>query len=494
MSDVEERLRRDLEALAAATSTSPDAWERTVARAARRGPRAKGARALSVACAVVLVVAGAVAAIRDRSSETPLARAVAATADQRRFGFSYVEEVTSPGQPPDVTAIDGQYDEDRHVAWASRSSGGPVVGPELVTDSKRVFLSTALLPPQLIGSANPPTTPWVVFDTAVDASQLGEAVGLAGLTNLRAALQRVTSDPLADLSGGGVRITPQGSEVVRGVETTRSTVRFDTRELAAAQRTQIERRLAAEGDPRRAANQLLLQQLAAHPESVLPAEATVWIGSNSLIRRYQVVHEGPPVTDPSGPPIRSVATTEFFDFGAALAHDVPPAAEATPVTAHGLPPATAATIPAPAAATTRPVDPTSFFAIRPVLAQLPPPCPSNGPTPGLAVLAQLTGGAAVACYEVGPVAVDAHDVASATARTDPTNGGWFVQFTLTREGTARFNAAAAALGVGHQLAVVVDGAVVNAPQLDTVNFPGAGRITGFDASGAQALADRLQHQ
>jgi len=101
------------------------------------------------------------------------------------------------------------------------------------------------------------------------------------------------------------------------------------------------------------------------------------------------------------------------------------------------------------------------------------------------------GGQVVVCYEMGPVAVDAGAVTSAAVVSDgaaPTAG---VTFELSPAGTSRWNAMARTAGVGAQVAIVVDGAIVGAPTLQTTDFPGKGVVTGLDPAAAQRLAGRL---
>jgi preprotein translocase subunit SecD len=101
-------------------------------------------------------------------------------------------------------------------------------------------------------------------------------------------------------------------------------------------------------------------------------------------------------------------------------------------------------------------------------------------------------GNVTACYVLGPGAVDGNAVASAQAERDTTNGEWQIEFALTPQGTAAWNAMAARVGQGNQIAIVVDGAVASAPTLDTTDFPGRGAITGdYTQAQAEALAKRL---
>lgn len=95
------------------------------------------------------------------------------------------------------------------------------------------------------------------------------------------------------------------------------------------------------------------------------------------------------------------------------------------------------------------------------------------------------------CFELGPAGVDAGDVASAAIVTDPRTAAEAVQFGLSPQGTERFNALAGTVGVGAEVAIVVDGLVVNAVRIETTQFPGKGVVTGLDTEQAHRLVERL---
>jgi preprotein translocase subunit SecD len=94
-------------------------------------------------------------------------------------------------------------------------------------------------------------------------------------------------------------------------------------------------------------------------------------------------------------------------------------------------------------------------------------------------------------YELGPVVVDAADVADAEAVEDQAGAGWSVTVQLTPEATDAF-ASATRAAVGDRFAILVDGRVVSAP---TVQAPiGSGNIVvtvGLPEAEAKELADRL---
>ncbi len=137
------------------------------------------------------------------------------------------------------------------------------------------------------------------------------------------------------------------------------------------------------------------------------------------------------------------------------------------------------------------VDEQSFFTIGPVLGQFPPPCAAS--TAGGRVLAEMKNGT-TRCFEVGSAVIDSSDVTDATAMAvRPANGGWEVVLSFSPDATARLSALAQKQGVGHQIALVVDGQVASAPAIDNTNISAKAVFTGFDQTGAQDLARRLRH-
>lgn len=133
------------------------------------------------------------------------------------------------------------------------------------------------------------------------------------------------------------------------------------------------------------------------------------------------------------------------------------------------------------------VSSTEAFAMQPVLARLAPPCATQAAGP---MVAERKGGRDVACYEVGPPLVTARDVATAALRPDA-SGTSAVEFTLTAEGTGRLDGLLRTVGVGGQIAIVVDGVVVQAIQVQTMSSNGRGVVTGLDEQTARRLAERL---
>jgi preprotein translocase subunit SecD len=129
----------------------------------------------------------------------------------------------------------------------------------------------------------------------------------------------------------------------------------------------------------------------------------------------------------------------------------------------------------------------SYFTIRPVTRELPPPCVPPA-------LAQERNGQPIHCFEVGRAQVEASDVESAALVTDHATNTPAVEFSLSPNGADRFNAMARTVGAGGQAAIVVDGVVVSAPRLDTTDFPGKGVVTGLNNDEAARLVNRLNHR
>lgn len=103
-------------------------------------------------------------------------------------------------------------------------------------------------------------------------------------------------------------------------------------------------------------------------------------------------------------------------------------------------------------------------------------------------------------YVLGPVIVDASDVVSAVASPPADvvlpadNVGWVVDVKLSADGTEAFSAATMrALGSPtRQIAIIVDGVVVSAPEVVVPIRTGSVRITGsLNERKAEALAARL---
>jgi preprotein translocase subunit SecD len=96
-------------------------------------------------------------------------------------------------------------------------------------------------------------------------------------------------------------------------------------------------------------------------------------------------------------------------------------------------------------------------------------------------------------YLLGPAEVKGTALSGASANVSQT-GQWEVQFELTGDGTRDWNAMAAKVGAGNQIAIDLDGVVRSAPSLQVTEFQGRGVITGnFTQSEAKDLALVLRY-
>ena len=103
-------------------------------------------------------------------------------------------------------------------------------------------------------------------------------------------------------------------------------------------------------------------------------------------------------------------------------------------------------------------------------------------------------GNVTARYLLGPAEVNGQAMSSARATVNTNNGVWEVQFSLTSDGTTKWNAMAEKVGVNGQIAMDLDGVVQSAPSLQTTNFPGSGQISGnFTEREAKDLALVLRY-
>jgi preprotein translocase subunit SecD len=99
-------------------------------------------------------------------------------------------------------------------------------------------------------------------------------------------------------------------------------------------------------------------------------------------------------------------------------------------------------------------------------------------------------------YHLGPVEITGEAIRKATAQyATPSQGasnvGWQIQFEMTNEGADAFSEVTTRLQ-GRQLAIVLDGAVISAPVVQTPITDGIGVITGsFSKRRAQDLATVL---
>ena len=110
----------------------------------------------------------------------------------------------------------------------------------------------------------------------------------------------------------------------------------------------------------------------------------------------------------------------------------------------------------------------------------------------MALVAEKVADQEVTCYRLGPAHLRADDVSTATARQSRGTEGWEVEFTLSTQGVARFNALLQAVGAGGQVAILVDGRLVSAPRVSSPSASPKGVVTGLDEQTARHLADRLK--
>jgi len=105
-------------------------------------------------------------------------------------------------------------------------------------------------------------------------------------------------------------------------------------------------------------------------------------------------------------------------------------------------------------------------------------------------------------YILGPVEVSGENISDATngqvtTQSGATTGEWAVNIVFDRTGTEQFADVTTRLsalpGAQNQFAIVLDGAVISAPQTRAVITDGKPQITGsFDQDSSKALADQLK--
>jgi preprotein translocase subunit SecD len=126
--------------------------------------------------------------------------------------------------------------------------------------------------------------------------------------------------------------------------------------------------------------------------------------------------------------------------------------------------------------------------LRPVLATTPPPCPDKAPKKESTILPLTTEGK-VECLELGGAVVDATDVRSASVGKTPA-GASALSVVLGREGGADLDGFAER-HLGKRLAILVDGNVVNAPEIRFPSFSGRVQVTGLSPEKTDDLFQRL---
>ena len=108
------------------------------------------------------------------------------------------------------------------------------------------------------------------------------------------------------------------------------------------------------------------------------------------------------------------------------------------------------------------------------------------------LLPQKNGNTVTGRFVLGPSLMNGSSLQTASAGID-SNGNWLVNFNLTSAGSPKFDAIAAKYY--HQsIAIVLDGVVISAPQINSTSFGGHGQISGsFSQSQAENLALVLRY-
>ncbi|MHB8189416.1 MAG: protein translocase subunit SecD [Ferrimicrobium sp.] len=106
-----------------------------------------------------------------------------------------------------------------------------------------------------------------------------------------------------------------------------------------------------------------------------------------------------------------------------------------------------------------------------------------------ALLPEYVGGKVTQRFVVGPALLNGNAIKSVFAAPDTqsTAGGWLINFTLTSKASPIFDQIARTY-YHHDLAIVLDGVVQTAPQINSTSFGGQGQITG---NYTQAQANNL---
>jgi len=152
---------------------------------------------------------------------------------------------------------------------------------------------------------------------------------------------------------------------------------------------------------------------------------------------------------------------------------------------------------------------TAQLRFRPVLneaapgPQAPPTTPREGDTPEATVVLpeKKTKGQDGPVYQLGPALADGTIISTARAAAPQLAGNWQVDFELTGKGSGIFDGIAAKCNPpdpkvcpSGRLAIVLDGVVKSAPNINTNKFNGKGQITGtFSEREAKDLALVLRY-
>lgn len=112
----------------------------------------------------------------------------------------------------------------------------------------------------------------------------------------------------------------------------------------------------------------------------------------------------------------------------------------------------------------------ALFSVRPVTGTALSPCDTTGSEANGNIVPTRTPIEGASCLRVGPVLVDAGDVANSFAGSDPTPAGT-VNIQLDTRGSRAFDDYAAK-HTGAMLAIVAQGTVVSAPRLNSASYHG----------------------
>ena len=130
----------------------------------------------------------------------------------------------------------------------------------------------------------------------------------------------------------------------------------------------------------------------------------------------------------------------------------------------------------------------AMIELRPVLASNPAPCPNKAPKQD-EIVRPLTTDNKTECLELGKPIINAKDVRSATTAQDP-SGAPALSLVLGSVGGANLDGFAQR-NLGKRLAILADGAVVNAPVVNYTSFAGRIQVSGLPPAKTEDLFRRL---
>ena len=126
--------------------------------------------------------------------------------------------------------------------------------------------------------------------------------------------------------------------------------------------------------------------------------------------------------------------------------------------------------------------------LRPVVASTPAPCPAKAPKKN-EIVRPLTTDGKTECLELAKPIIDAKDARSATTADDP-SGAPALSVVLGGVGSANLDGFAQR-NIGKRLAILADGAVVNAPIVNYSSFAGRIQVSGLPPDKTEDLFRRL---